>query len=113
MELLEDFWYEDPKGKRWNTPKGSTINGATIPKALWSIVGPPFVGKYRRASVIHDYAVGEGSAPDVGLSGLPSEVALKARGNGINKLWVWPDLCRSLLSCIRPTSELYMGLCDW
>ena len=39
------------------------INGASIPKTLWSVVGPPFVGDYRRASVVHDVACEERSAP--------------------------------------------------
>lgn len=56
MKLLEDFWYDDPKGLRWIAPKGSRIDGATIPSALWNTIGSPFVGPYRRASVVHDVA---------------------------------------------------------
>ena len=67
MSLLEEFFYIDPRGKVWKAPAGSSINGATIPKALWSAVGSPYVGKYRRASVVHDVAVGEGDNPDVSL----------------------------------------------
>jgi hypothetical protein len=55
------------------------------------------------------------STPGVGMSGLRCVMALRARGNGINKRGncVNPSsggqaLCRSLLSRIRPTSELYM-----
>jgi hypothetical protein len=46
-------------------PANSFLNGATIPRPLWSAIGSPFAGKYRRASVIHDYYVGEGDNPDV------------------------------------------------
>lgn len=56
MELVEDFAYVDPAGKKWLAPKGRKINGASIPPQLWSLVGPPFVGDYRRASVVHDIA---------------------------------------------------------
>lgn len=56
MRLLEDFWYRDPAGKRWDAPKGSVVNGASIPEALWSSVGSPYTGAYRRASVVHDVA---------------------------------------------------------
>jgi len=65
MILEDDFSYTDKDGKVWLAPKGAEINGATIPKILWSTVGSPFVGVYRRASVVHDYFVGEGNNPDV------------------------------------------------
>ncbi len=55
MRLVEDFAYRDPAGKVWRVPAGAEINGASIPAALYSILGPPFVGDYRRASVLHDY----------------------------------------------------------
>jgi len=35
--------------------EGETVNGASIPQPLWSLVGSPWTGKYREASVIHDY----------------------------------------------------------
>jgi len=54
MKLLEDFYFVDPDGDRWLAPKGSIINGASIPRFLWSSVGSPFVGDYRNASVVHD-----------------------------------------------------------
>lgn len=54
MRLLEDVIYIDPDGKEWIAPKGARINGASIPKAFWSILGGPYEGKYRDASVIHD-----------------------------------------------------------
>jgi hypothetical protein len=63
MELREDFWYEDPAGVRWLAPSGSTINGASIPRALWTLVGSPYTGKYRRASIVHDVACGSKEQP--------------------------------------------------
>jgi len=54
MLLLQDFAYVDPKGKKWVSPKDSVINGASIPQPFWSIIGGPFEGKYRQASVVHD-----------------------------------------------------------
>ena len=56
MVLLANFWYDDPAGQRWPAPKGSVVNGASIPAALWSAVGSPYTGAYRRASVVHDVA---------------------------------------------------------
>lgn len=54
MQLLEDFSYVDPKGKRWIAKKGYITDGASIPKVFWSFVGGPFDGQYRNAAVIHD-----------------------------------------------------------
>lgn len=59
MRLLDDFWYIDPGGRRWDAPAGTVINGASIPRTLWSSVGSPYTGDYRRAAVVHDAAVGK------------------------------------------------------
>ncbi|MES2299207.1 MAG: DUF1353 domain-containing protein [Pseudomonadota bacterium] len=56
MRLLADFWYIDPAGRRWLAPEGSVIDGASIPQTLWSSVGSPYTGEYRRASIVHDVA---------------------------------------------------------
>src|SRR5262245_9101617 len=56
MRLLETFTYIDPKGAAWLAPEGSVVDGASIPRFAWSIIGGPFEGKYRNASVIHDVA---------------------------------------------------------
>lgn len=54
MVVLEDVHYMDSRGRIWTAPAGSRIDGASIPKAFWHMIGPPFIGRYRRASVIHD-----------------------------------------------------------
>ncbi len=54
MRLLETVRFTDSKGKVWVAQEFSVIDGASIPAFLWDDVGPPFVGHYRRASVIHD-----------------------------------------------------------
>lgn len=56
MRILSDFAFIDATGKRWPCPKDWKVDGASIPRPLWSIVGGPFEGNYRKASVIHDYA---------------------------------------------------------
>lgn len=55
MQLLEDFRYEDPSSKKWKAPKGSLVDGASIPRFAWSVAGGPFQVPYRDASIIHDY----------------------------------------------------------
>ena len=52
---LNQIEFTDPDGTVWKAPAGIRVDGASIPQALWSIVGSPFTGRYRRASVIHDH----------------------------------------------------------
>lgn len=56
MRVLKGVVYETPNKKRWEAPAGSVVNGASIPRLLWSVIGSPYVGDYRRASVVHDVA---------------------------------------------------------
>jgi len=56
MVLLEPMSYTDPAGRVWPAPKGSVVDGASIPRALWTLVGSPYTGDYRRASIVHDVA---------------------------------------------------------
>jgi hypothetical protein len=62
MTLLQPFCYLDPKGKPWEVEPGYTVDGATIPPALWSLIGSPYTGDYRRASIVHDKAC-DGATP--------------------------------------------------
>lgn len=55
FELSGDFTFYDPNGVRWTAPKGTVVDGASIPQAFWSIIGGPFEGAYLKASVIHDH----------------------------------------------------------
>jgi len=63
MQLLEDFSFTDPAGRVWLAPKGAIVNGASIPRALWSTIGSPYTDDYRRASVVHDVACDTPSVP--------------------------------------------------
>jgi hypothetical protein len=55
MEVLADFAYVDTGGLKWPVPKGAKVDGASIPRFLWPVIGAPWSGKYRDASVIHDW----------------------------------------------------------
>ena len=55
MTLVRDFSFVDPNGKAWHVPAGARIDGASVPWWLWSIIGSPFIGNYRNASVVHDH----------------------------------------------------------
>src|SRR5882762_321050 len=54
MKLLQDVTYIDPGGLQWKARKGYSTDGASIPRAFWTVVGAPFEGNYRNAAVIHD-----------------------------------------------------------
>ena len=56
MTLVEPFAYVDPRDARWDAPAGAVVNGASIPRAFWSLIGGPFEGRFRNASVVHDVA---------------------------------------------------------
>lgn len=54
MRLLADFAFVDPGGKTWLAKEDYQTDGASIPRAFWTLVGGPFEGQYREAAVIHD-----------------------------------------------------------
>jgi Protein of unknown function (DUF1353) len=63
MVLLSELRYTDPQGVVWIAPAGARVDGASIPRSLWSFMGGPFEGKYRNASVLHDVAYEEHNRP--------------------------------------------------
>jgi len=63
MTLLNELRYTDPKGVVWIAPAGSRVDGASLPRALWSFFGGPFEGKFRNASVLHDVAYDQKTRP--------------------------------------------------
>ena len=42
------------KWHNWTVCAGTIVNGASIPRILWPILGSPFVGAHRDAAVLHD-----------------------------------------------------------
>jgi len=54
MRLIGQLWYIDDDGVSWIATSGEVIDGASIPRIAWRLIGSPFSGKYRRASVLHD-----------------------------------------------------------
>lgn len=55
FRVMEQFRFLDFSGTTWVVPPGEVVNGASIPRILWDILGGPWSGKYRRGSVVHDY----------------------------------------------------------
>ena len=63
MILVTELRYTDPKGEVWVAAAGSVTDGASIPRYLWSLMGGPFEGQYRNASVLHDAAYEKKNRP--------------------------------------------------
>ena len=63
MRLLNDYGYVDKNGLAWWVPQGTVVDGASIPQIFWSIIGGPWDGPYRNASVIHDWYCSTRSHP--------------------------------------------------
>ena len=63
MRLLADFVFIDDNTIHWVALTGSVIDGASIPEIFWRTAGTPFIGDYRRASVLHDVACQQKTRP--------------------------------------------------
>lgn len=61
--LLAPISYNDPNAVSWPVPEGAKLDGASIPRPLWSIIGGPFEGRYLDASIVHDYYCDEKLRP--------------------------------------------------
>jgi hypothetical protein len=46
--------YETDDGHVYVAPAGMLFDGASIPRAAWSVIGHPFDARYLPAAVIHD-----------------------------------------------------------
>lgn len=55
IKLMTDLSFIDDSETRWSVPKGAQVDGASIPRVFWSVVGGPLDGGYRDASIIHDW----------------------------------------------------------
>ena len=55
FRLLAAFGFRDPQGRVWEVPSGVEVDGASIPRAFWTVIGGPFEGNYLNASVVHDH----------------------------------------------------------
>jgi hypothetical protein len=54
MKVLQTYSYSDIDKHTLTANPGFITDGASIPRALWTVVGSPFTGKYVDAAVIHD-----------------------------------------------------------
>src|SRR5436190_10630345 len=57
MKLVRPFSYTTPDDIVWRAQRNRTIDGASIPSLFWGpLIGSPYTGDFRRASVVHDIA---------------------------------------------------------
>lgn len=82
FELLADYSYRAADGTLWTAPSGTVVNGASIPRVVWSSVGGPWSGKYRNAAVVHDYLTAEKPSSSEVVHGLFLDGMLE---NGVSK----------------------------
>jgi hypothetical protein len=54
-KLLAPLSYARPDGSEWPVPAGAWLDGASIPRIFWTLIGGPFEGRYRNASIVHDH----------------------------------------------------------
>jgi len=52
--LLAPLTYHQHAGPDWPAQVGAVVDGASIPRIFWTLIGGPFEGRYREASIIHD-----------------------------------------------------------
>jgi hypothetical protein len=54
-QLREDYTFIGPTGQPHTIPDGFMYDGASIPRAVWTITGITPDGLHRAATLIHDY----------------------------------------------------------
>lgn len=86
MRLLENFNFIDGDWI-WKCPAGSVVNGASIPRFFWRIIGSPMRGKYRFATIPHDVHCDLRQRPSAQVHAMFYR-AMRAAGVGRFKAWV-------------------------
>lgn len=94
MTLVAPFAYLDPSGRRWDAPVGSIVNGASIPRLFWSVIGGPFEGRFRNASVVHDVACVERTRPWQQVHRMFYEACRCGRANVVQAKTMYYAVCR-------------------
>lgn len=120
MTLLEPFQFIDTRGKRWSVPRGVLVDGASIPTVFWSFIGGPFEGKYRVASIIHDYYCDVRSRPWQEVHRVFYEAMLASGVNSSRALLMFkavekfgPRWDPPVIDpkCLKPDGKLDLGKC--
>ncbi|MGD1887733.1 MAG: DUF1353 domain-containing protein [Cohaesibacteraceae bacterium] len=111
VELMSEVVFVSSDGTVWTVPVGTTVDGASIPRLLWTFAGSPFVGKYRRASVFHDHYCDIGTRPQAAVHLMFREVMLAdgASWPEAYSKWaavVFAGLCPQQTASLQPFDRL-------
>jgi len=87
MELIEPVVFRDSRGGVWTAPAGSKVDGASIPRFFWRLIGAPLTGRYRRASVVHDVYCNNRTQPHMSVHAMFHE-AMRVDGVSRFKAWI-------------------------
>ena len=86
MRLLAPVVFVDSRGIRWEAVAGAVSNGASVPWFFRRIF-PAYIGKYRRATVVHDVACGQRDRPSREVHQMFYE-AMRCDGVGPIQAWL-------------------------
>ena len=86
MKLISVVTYVDRFGYRWASYVGDVINGASVPWFFRRLF-PAYIGRYRRATVLHDVACTERNRPSWRVHLMFFE-AMRCDGVGPIQAWV-------------------------
>jgi len=77
-----EFGFVDSKGISWTVPKGRVVNGASVPRTVWPILGAPLSSDYTIPIILRDYYAEIQTRPWQDVNRMFSESLLKA---GVNQ----------------------------
>jgi hypothetical protein len=63
MRLVEKFSFQQANGKTWEVPAQATVDGRFAPPLFTRLMGHPFEGGFRKASIVYDHAVQDMTQP--------------------------------------------------
>ncbi len=92
VQLFEPFAYGDLNRRTWVVPPGYISNGASIPQVLWPFGVTPLVGRYRDASLLHDYLCQVRATPTSDETHLLFYEAMRVSGVERFTAWVFWDV---------------------
>jgi hypothetical protein len=55
MKTVLDFGFLGADGRHWPVPPATSVDGSSIPEALWALLGGRWEGDCREAFVVHDH----------------------------------------------------------
>ena len=89
MKLLKPVYFRDGAGRTWQAPAGAWLDGASIPRFFWRVVGSPYSGRYRAASVVHDYYCNVQTRPSPEVHHVFWEMCLASGVGRWSAFWLW------------------------